>query len=233
MKKRKLILLTLIVSSLMFACGASKSVSENTGWEYRGPDNGGFEVGEMSYKEKAFAPKKKEDRKITFSAYMSLAVEVVDRAAKQIERLAEKYEGYVNETGTERVRIRIKSEHFEQAMEEISTLGKVLSKSTSGRDVTEAYYDNKIRLENAEKARQRYLELLAKAENVEATLKVEKELERLNREIDLYKGKMKRFDHLVAYSTITVNLKERKKPGLLGYIGLGLYHTVKWLFVRN
>ena len=50
---------------------------------------------------------------------------------------------------------------------------------------------------------------------------------------DLLKGKMARIGHLEAYSTISVELRERKKPGLLGYIGLGVYHAVKWLFVRN
>lgn len=51
--------------------------------------------------------------------------------------------------------------------------------------------------------------------------------------IDLLKGKTNRIDQLDAFATITVNLKERKKPGVLGYIGLGLYHSVKGLFVRG
>ena len=45
--------------------------------------------------------------------------------------------------------------------------------------------DLEIRLENAEKARNRYLELLDKAETVGEVLSVEKELERLNEKIDL------------------------------------------------
>jgi hypothetical protein len=86
----------------------------------------------------------------------------------------------------------VKSEHLNDAIKEISELGKVQGKSLSGQDVTEEYLDFQIRLENAEKSRERYLELLAKAENVEAALKVEKELERLNGTIDLLKGKMNR-----------------------------------------
>jgi hypothetical protein len=112
-------------------------------------------------------------------------------------------------------------------------LGKVQSQSVSGQDVTDQYRDYQIRLENAEKSRDRYLELLAKAENVEAALQVERELERLNETIDLLKGRMNRMDHLEAFSTITVQIKERKKPGVLGYVGLGVYHAFKWLFVRN
>jgi hypothetical protein len=99
--------------------------------------------------------------------------------------------------------------------------------------VTDQYADFSIRLENAEKARMRYLELLEKAENVQSALLVEKELERLNETIELLKGQMNRIDHLAAYSTITVYLTEKKKPGVLGYIGIGLYKSVKGLFVRN
>ena len=74
---------------------------------------------------------------------------------------------------------------------------------------------------------------MEEAENVEAALKVEKELERLNEKIDLLKGKINRIDHLSEYSTISINYEQHKKPGILGYIGLGLYKGVKWLFVRN
>lgn len=173
------------------------------------------------------------EKKILFSAFLSLTVEVPDTANSQIEKIAKKYNGYINEIGTYRTIIRVKSENLNDAIKEISEIGKVLSKNISGQDVTEEYLDYKIRLENAEKSREKYLELLSKAENVDAALKVEKELERLNETIDLLKGKINRIDHLSEYSTITINLKEKKKPGLIGYIGVGLYYSVKWLFVRN
>jgi len=173
------------------------------------------------------------NRKVIFSALLSLAVKDPDTASNQIAEIAKKYNGYVNESGTSRSVIRVKSAHLNDAVADISRLGRVDSKRLTGQDVTEEFLDYQIRLENAEKARDRYLELLARAENVEAALKVEKELERLNETIDMLKGRMNRIDHLAEFSTITVNLKEKKKPGVLGYVGLGLYYSVKWLFVRN
>lgn len=173
------------------------------------------------------------ERKVLFSAFLSLTVENPDTANAQILRIAKKFNGYANESGTYRTVIRIRSNKLDQAIGEISQLGKVKDKNITGQDVTEEFRDYQIRLENAEKARNRYLELLAKAENVEAALKVERELERLNETIDLLKGKINRINHLEEFSTIHINLQEKKKPGILGYIGLGLYHSVKWLFVRN
>ena len=58
------------------------------------------------------------------------------------------------------------------------------------------------------KSRERYLELLAKVESVVAALKVEKELEQILK-IDLLKSKVEHFEHLVIYSAIEVNIKER------------------------
>jgi hypothetical protein len=172
-------------------------------------------------------------KKVLFSANLYLTVENPDAANINIEKIAKNYNGYAKETGTYRTIIRVESKHLKNAIKDISELGKLRRKSINGQDVTESYLDYQIRLENAEKSRKKYLELLAKAENVATTLQVEKELERISEKIDLLKGKMKRINHLSDFSTITIYLKEKKKPGILGYIGVGLYRSVKWLFVRN
>ncbi|HMO38388.1 MAG TPA: DUF4349 domain-containing protein [Saprospiraceae bacterium] len=172
-------------------------------------------------------------RMVLFSAALDLVVADADTAAAALVRIAERYNGYAAEIGTTRTIIRVESARLNEVIQDIAQLGKLQRKNLQGQDVTDEYLDYEIRLENATKARDRYLELLAKAENVEAALKVERELERLNETIDLLKGRMNRIEHLAAFSTITVNLQERKKPGVLGYLGLGLYHSVKWLLVRN
>jgi len=109
----------------------------------------------------------------------------------------------------------------------VSKLGTVIRKNINAQDVTEDYLDYQIRLENAKKSRDRYLELLARAANVTATLKVEHELERLNGIIDLYTGKIKRLEYYSEFSTLTVNLDRERKQGLIGYISVGLYKSVK------
>ncbi len=176
---------------------------------------------------------KNTESKIIYSAQLNLTVKIPDSANNAIKEITKKYNGYVSQLGTTKTIIRIKSNHLNEAIEDITKLGRVDNKRINGQDVTSEYLDYQIRLENAEKARERYLELLAKAETVEAALLVEKELERLNQTIDLMKGKMNSIDHLSEFSTITIYLKEKKKLGLLGYVGVGVYRSVKWLFVRN
>ncbi|MCF8331704.1 MAG: DUF4349 domain-containing protein [Bacteroidales bacterium] len=177
--------------------------------------------------------KASQSRVVIYNAYLHLVAEHPDTVNDKLAVLAKKYEGYTQTLGTGKSVIRVKAEYLKDAVENITKLGKVKSKRISGDDVTAEYRDNMIRLENAMEARKKYLDLLGKAETVEEMLKVEKELERLNKEIDLIKGRLNRMQHLSDYSTITVYIKEKKKPGILGYIGLGLYHSVKWLFVRN
>lgn len=178
-------------------------------------------------------PQQEDNRKILYNADLTLTVEAPDSTNQYIQAIAKRHGGYVNEIGTYRSIIRVESEALDATIAELSQLGRLDRKSIRGQDVTETYLDYQIRLDNAQQARTRYLELLDKAETVDDILKVEKELERLNETIDLLKGKMNRIDHLDTYATITINLRERQKPGILGYIGIGVYRGVRWLFVRG
>jgi len=173
------------------------------------------------------------ERKVITSVGVTLIVENSDSANLHILRIANKFEGYFSEMSNERTTIRVKSESLDKVLEEISLLGEITDKNIYGNDVTTEFLDNEIRLENAEKTRIRYLELLAKANTVEEILKVEKELERLNKTIDMIKGHMNRLLHLSSYVTISIDLQQKKKPGIFGYLFVGVYESVKWLFVRS
>ncbi len=174
-----------------------------------------------------------DQKVIIYNAHMDMIVKEPDSLNKTLMEIAEKYEGYAQTLAPYRSTIRVKSAHLEKALDEIATHGKAKDRSISSQDVTEEYRDVEIRLENAMKSRDRYLELLAKAENVETTLLVEKELERLNGEIESMKGRLKRLKHLSDYSTITIYITKKVKPGILGYVGIGLWKSVSWLFVRG
>lgn len=225
----KKILFLILTGILLVSCSSYRRSGLNYTESYR---NVGF-IGTTSSNNYAGIEEPDLGRIILYSASIHLSVKSPDSTNAKFEGIAKKYGGYLSSSTNTSTTIRVKSENLNAAIDEISTLGKLESKSISGQDVTEEYTDYQIRLENAIKARDRYLELLAKAENVEATLLVEKELERLNETIELLKGKINRLDHLSDFSTITIYVIKKKKPGLLGYIGIGLYHSVKWLFVRN
>ena len=172
-------------------------------------------------------------RMVISNVHLDLQVENVDTANVALSSLATAYSGYTTEMGNERTVLRVKSELLDKVLLEIGEIGKIKDQVASGVDVTDEYFDHQIRLENAEKTRNRYLELLDIAKTVDEIIKIEKELERLNETIDLIKGRMNRLSHLSEYATIHINLTERVKPGLVGYVFVGLYKSVEWLFVRS
>jgi hypothetical protein len=170
---------------------------------------------------------------LVYNANMGLTVKNSDSTISQITRIAEEQKGYVVSKSNFQITIRIESEKLDGTVAQVSKLGKLTRKSVSTTDVSDNYADIKIRLDNAEKARTRYLELLAKAENVEAALKVEKELERLNTEIDQLRGQVIKMEHDVRFSTLTVNVNQKQKLGPLGYLFVGIGKGIGWLFVRG
>lgn len=176
-------------------------------------------------------------RIILYNAQLSLIVDTVKMAKERALAIMKTHQGYMISSSNNSLSMRVPASGLNNVLASFKGLGKVNYENVNGVDVTDHYYDIKIRLENAEKTRNRYLELLNQAKNVTEILQVEKELARLNGMIDSYKGKIKRYDQESKYSLITIHFytkksKEKKvRPGPLGYIFVGLYKGIKWLFV--
>jgi len=226
--KTSTFLFTILPAVFILSCSAPRH-SSATYNEY--PAHESFSSNQYSTDE--LKKETSSERKIIFSAYIELKVENSEETNLQLEKIVAKRKGYISELGTHRTVIRVANKILDSTILDISSLGKVLEKNRIRKDVTNQYLDYQIRLDNAEKSRKRYLELLDIATTVEAAIKVEKELERLNQTIDLIKGNQNRVNHLSDYSTITIEIKEKKKPGILGYVGIAVYRSVKWLFIRN
>ena len=174
------------------------------------------------------------DRRLMVStAELRLAAPFPDSIHRQVSRMAGEYEGHVLLSNGSRTEIRVPSSKFFIVVAEIELMGKLINRRISGLDVTEEYYDLRVRLENAMKTRERFLALLAQAQNINEIFRVEKELERINTAIDILKGKMEKLSHQIGYSKITVFTGKQIKPGPIGYIFSSLYKGVSWLFVRN
>jgi len=228
MRKTLFPLLLAGLAVLMLGCSASRNVAYPSGMYFY--DSPPTPAGVM---QEGASDQPISERKVLYSAQITMAVADPDTASARIGSIAARYGGYLSRGGTYQTVIRVRSIHLQAALADIAALGKLIDQSVTGQDVTDQYHDYRIRLENAERARSRYLALLEQAASVEEALKVEKELERLNETIELMKGKMARIEHLDQFSTITVYHREKIKPGPVGYLGVGVWHVVKWLFVRN
>ena len=79
----------------------------------------------------------------------------------------------------------------------------------SAEDVTEAYVDTQVRVENQEKAVAQLQKLMERAEKVQDVLSVQRELSRATAELESLKGRLARLKHRVGMSTITVTFELR------------------------
>lgn len=218
-------LLLCLVSGLS-ACSSGSYPSQSSSYPSSVDQSSGITESGL---EDEFPPS--QNRIVIYNAYLTLIVEEPESLGKSLQSIAESYGGYLQKSGTEEAVLRIKSESLKEVLAKLETMGKVRNKRISGEDVTENYQDLKIRLENAEKLRLRYLDLLDKAKEVEEILKIERELERINTEIDLYKGKRNYLENQSALATIRIDIEKKVKAGPIGLIFVGAYKAVRWLFV--
>jgi len=176
---------------------------------------------------------REQARVIIYNAKFEIESDDLEKTSKEVSAISSVYGGYIVSAGNYRIVFRIPSDKFETAIKDLEKIKGITSKNIYSEDVTDTYRDTELRLDSKIKARDRYLDLLKKAENVTAAVSVEKELERLNGEIEAMKGKLKHLSHLARYSTVTVSIEERTKPGPIGYILMYAWKGVKWLFIRN
>jgi len=175
---------------------------------------------------------KPKERILSYSASLGMYANTRnDTILSAITDIAKGNKGHVLYSNAQSVVVAVPSSVLDTTIKRISGLGEVHYKNIRGNDVTDHYLDLQTRISNAEKTLQRFLDLLAKANTVESAVAVEKEIDRVNSQIESYKSQLARMNETITYSTITVTLSEKITPGPVGYVFVGLYKVVKWLFV--
>ena len=101
----------------------------------------------------------------------------------------------------------------------------------SAADVTEQYTDLETRLRNNLALRDRLQQLLQRAKDVEDVLAIEKELNRIQSEIETMQAQFDRLKSEVELSALSINLQRKRVLGPLGYIGYGFWWGFSKLFV--
>ncbi len=157
------------------------------------------------------------EQKIIKTGDLSLQVQDVRKTADSIGEIARAAGGVVQSSsvtaGSEdqyrgTVTIRVPSVRFEVALQSIQDLGKVTSSSISSQDVTEEYVDLDAQKTALEAQLIQYNRILAQAVNVSEILVVQREIERIQVELDRKTGKLKYYDNRISMSTITTRLTE-------------------------
>jgi hypothetical protein len=105
--------------------------------------------------------------------------------------------------------IRVPAERFEVALAEIRELGpKVLRETVSGQDVSQEFIDLEARLRNWRAQEVVLLRLMDRAQSVTDTIRVQRELQQVQLEIEMIRGRLRYLQDQTTMSTITVGLRE-------------------------
>lgn len=103
---------------------------------------------------------------------------------------------------------RVPKESFDNFLNNMSNFGNMVVKNISGEDVTAQYFDTEARLKSLTVQEERILELLKKATELKDVVELEKHLSELRYEIESLTGTLKRWDNMVSYSQVSINLIE-------------------------
>jgi hypothetical protein len=107
--------------------------------------------------------------------------------------------------------LRIPKTKFDGFILDVGSLGSITSKQISTDDVTSAYFDTQAHLKSLIIQEERLIELLKKTGELKDIIVVEKELTSVRYEIEGLTGNLKKWDNLIDFCTLNIELSEVNK----------------------
>ena len=104
--------------------------------------------------------------------------------------------------------LRIPKAKFDGFIIEVGTLGSIIEQKISSDDVTSAYFDTQAHLKSLTIQEERLIELLKKTGELKDIIIVEKELTSVRYEIEGLTGNLKKWDNLIDFCTLNIELSE-------------------------
>ncbi len=153
-------------------------------------------------------------RRLIVEGWISLEVNDIDAAARQVESLAAQRGGWVEssdivgEAGyrTASIGIRVPAERFDNAMDTLRGMGRVTDEGVSSSDVTDRLIDNEARMEAWQVQEERLVVLLENAATVEDVIEIERRIAEVRADIEQVAATQRNLENRVAASLIRVNL---------------------------
>lgn len=168
------------------------------------------------------------DRLVIQNADLTIVVKDVNARAKEIQDMAKQMGGYVVSVnmgqtyandGTQipqaQVVVRVPVDQLDTALEQVKKDAvDVQNETRTGQDVTDQYVDLQSQLTAKQAAADQLLKIMQDATKTEDVLAVYQQLQQINTDIEVLKGKIKYYEQSAALSAISVNIvaEETVKP---------------------
>lgn len=154
-----------------------------------------------------------QERIIVRTVDMDIEVPDIAETIDEIADLAQSSGGWVvssDRSAKHRgfISIRVPAAQLDGSIQALRNLATdVRAEVTNSRDVTDEFVDLRARLENQQSTEGALLRLMDRAETVEDTLNVQRELTRVQEEIERLSGRIKLLQETAAFSLINVSLR--------------------------
>ncbi len=161
------------------------------------------------------------NRRIIRTGSIGLEVEDLAASMSMIEGAASSYGGFVENSNadlgsrsrTASLSLRVRSEHFGAAMGQIRQLGRVVTESSSGQDVTLEVSDLDARVSTLTAEEASLREILRTARSTNDVLQVRDRLSQVRQEIESMASQRAALANMASLSTIQVTLVEKEQLG--------------------
>ncbi|HEU4560025.1 MAG TPA: DUF4349 domain-containing protein [Longimicrobium sp.] len=177
-----------------------------------------------------------QDRLLVRQASMELEASRPVDAAREVEQITRGVGGHVEEATdreAKRVRmvLRVPAPALDSVLGAVGRLGKVKDRQISAVDVTEQTTDLEARLQNLIAVRDRLRQHLQRADAVADVIAVERELARVQTEIDILERRLRELRSSVALSRVALDIHRPRVLGPLGVVVSGVANLIGKLFV--
>jgi hypothetical protein len=176
------------------------------------------------------------ERLLVRRAELELSAHHPDSLAPRVAEIIRGAGGFVASSVVEeghrlRMSLRVPSPALEPTLTALSALAEVERREMSAVDVTEQVFDLEARLRNTAAVRDRLRQHLQRAAGVGDIIEVERELGRVQAEVEVLEGRLKRIREEAALSQITLEVHQKRILGPLGKLLEGIVWFISKLFV--
>ena len=156
----------------------------------------------------------------TASVELEVGRDELAEATRDSIAIAGRFGGFVLSTDSRNDRsasstvvLRIPADSFERALADLEALGEVKAEQISGEDVGQEFVDMEARVRNLEAQETVLLRLMDRAASVSDTIRVQRELQGVQMEIERLTGRLRYLEDQTDLGTITLSLVEAGAPG--------------------
>ena len=169
-----------------------------------------------------------ESQKLIYSCSMDIESKEFEKAQADIKSLVKQYDGFVaydsvtdnahnwyyssydktHGTLRENMTVRVPTKNYNNFVNGLSAVGKVLAKNENVENITKQYADVETTVKSLRTQENRLLEMMAACDTVSEMITVETRLSEVQRQLERYQTQLDGMDMDIQFSTVTITLTE-------------------------